>query len=209
MNFIIKIFQKAFTNPLGLFYGSIAIARGSFYIIKYCSLNRKVKIKFPFKAFAPVKIIGPGCVHIDKGCSVLNNVFRGLAIVTLSPDAKVIIGRECILGGLTIRCRKQVKLGNNCISAVSLVQDTLWIHSYQTLTKSESVHDRETMPIDIGYNVWIGGHCCVLGGSRIGNDSAMAFGSVSYNRNQRDFTLGIGNVVTRDLPIDRLIKFRG
>lgn len=182
--------------------------RGCFYIIRYSTFNKRINIRYPFRAYAPVSIYGPGEVSIEKGCSVYENVFVGLNIITLNRNAKVSIGKGCGLSGLTIRCRNRVTIGKCTITAVSLIQDTMLVNRDQKIKNIRNMSIEISDPIVIGDNVWIGAYSCILGGSNIGDDCVIALNSVSMKRVQRAYTFSMGNPVMRDLPIEKLLGLR-
>lgn len=137
------------------FFVGKAFFKGCYHIVYYRLLRRNVRIRFPFKAFAPVKICGPGSVFIDKNCSVHYNVFKGLRIVTFSPHAKVVIGRGCSLGGLTVRCHGTMEIGEESMFANSLVQDSLFMEVEKIRSIIKDNRLRSSNPISIGKNVWL------------------------------------------------------
>jgi len=186
-----------------------ALIRGTLYVLYYRLIGRNVKITFPFKAFTKVKIIGPGYVSIGGNCSVLENVFNGLTIVTLSSDAKVKIGSNCCLGGLTIRCSKKVEIGDETMTAVSLLQDTLIVNSNKEGPVLDPFEILVAKPITIGENVWIGGQCCVLGGCNVRLNCVLATGTVCYDTSFKDYNLISGAPAKRSLPIPNILKFKG
>lgn len=198
LNYLIKIILYA---P--------AILRGTAYIIYFRIFRRNVKIVFPFLAFAKVTIIGPGRVFIDKGCHAQKNVFRGLTIVTRSVDSFVSIGAKSLLGGLTIRCHGRIDLGKKTMTAVSLLQDSMFFNS--DVVSSQGVGNLllRPVPITIGSNVWLGPESIVLGGSRIGNDGVLAAGAWCFGNQIGDYCLVSGNPAKRPMPIDKLLKLKG
>ena len=188
----------------------LAVLHGSCYIFYYRIFNRNIKIDFPFIVYGKVRISGPGKVTIGKKCTVVENVFRGLTIVTLSPDAVVNIGGEgCLLGGLTIRCHLNVEIGNNVMTAVSLVQDSLFVNA-DNFENISAVNNALLIPepVIIGDNVWLGGHCYILSGSRIGNDCVLSACTMSHKTEIKNYMLGSGNPLNRPLPIDKILGFR-
>ncbi|MDH5570135.1 MAG: hypothetical protein OEY89_00120 [Gammaproteobacteria bacterium] len=202
-------YKKVINSPLYYFQIFIAIVKGSFYIL-YCRIfKRNIKIGFPFIVYGNVNIKGPGKVIIGKKCTVVENVFRGLSITTFSNDSIVSIGGEgCLLGGLTIRCHSKIELGNNIMTAVSLIQDTLFVTNNN---KSYTNYDSslwKSEPIVIGNNVWLGGHCCILPGSKIGDDCVLSACSVIYKNEINNYNLASGNPVRRSLPIERILGLR-
>lgn len=201
MNFFLYLLK----NPNEIPKTVLALLRGLFYIVYYRIFAHSVKIGFPFLAYAKVNISGPGRVEIGGGCDVFKNVFKGLAIVTLSKDSIVEIGKKCSLGGLTIRCRTKVTLGDRVMTAVSLVQDSFFIYE-ESITEGRSVP--ESKPASIGPNVWLGGECIILGGSSIGEDSVVAAGALCIDASMKDYSLVSGNPARKALPIERLLRFK-
>jgi acetyltransferase-like isoleucine patch superfamily enzyme len=208
INLTKKRIRDIITNPRLGFIVGVALLKGCFYIVKYNLFYKNVKIKFPLRAYAQVKIIGSGSVFIDKGCSVYINVFQGLTIVTLSDDAKVFIGKGCALGGVTIRCHHKVVIGDRTMTAYSLVQDTFFLNSDKV--KSYNINKVLTKEsIAVGENVWLGGQSIILGGCTIGKDSVLSLGSLCYHNKIGDYCFANYSPVRRALPIDKLLKLKG
>lgn len=205
---LLQTIKKFLKNPGHFLFITRGLLRGSFYIIYYKLFRHNVRIGFPFFAHSSVTIVGPGSVKIGKNCYVFENVFRGLTIVTLSDKATVMIGEKCSLGGLTIRCFKRVEIGDNTMTAVSLVQDLLFVNFQKAGFQNEYSIVPPAKPIFIGNNTWLGGHCCVLGGCKIGNDSVLSACSVTYDIEIKEFSLCTGNPVRRALPIAQILAFR-
>lgn len=183
----------------------LALLRGTFYIVYYRIFARSVKIGFPLMAYAKVSISGPGRVEIGRGCAVFKNVFKGLTIVTLSSSAVVEIGEKCSLGGLTVRSRAKVTIADRLMTAVCLVQDSLYISDAE-VAKGRLVPGPK--PVTIGQNVWLGGECIILGGTSIGEDSVVAAGAVCMDASFKDYALVAGNPAKKGLPIDKLLRFK-
>lgn len=184
---------------------SIALIKGTFYIIVYKVIKRKVMIGFPFLASGKVRIIGPGSVSIGENCRVQKNVFQGLTIVTLSKEAKVTIGKDCSLGGLTIRCFTEVKIGDRALAANSLIQDVAFCEI--GMVKSLSARDQITpLPISVGNNVWIGMATYILSGTIISDDSVISLGSFSFRIKINEYCLAAGNPVFKSLQIDKILN---
>jgi acetyltransferase-like isoleucine patch superfamily enzyme len=167
-----------------------------------------VRIKLPFKAFAKVKITGPGRVSIDKNCSAALSTFKGLTIVTLSDTAVVTIGKNCNLQGITICCRDRVEIGAGTITAICLVQDSLFVNKDEARSKLRNYTDVKGEVV-IGSNAWLSNDVIVLGRSRIGEDCVLSVGSVCKDIELRAYSLANGNPVKRGLPIDNLLKITG
>lgn len=203
---LLQTIKKFLKSPGNFLFITQGLLRGSFYIAYYKLFRRNVRVDFPFFAHSSVTIVGPGSVRIGKNCHVFENVFRGLTIVTLSKKATVIIGERCSLGGVTIRCFERVEIGDDTMTAVSLVQDLLFVNFQKAGFQNEYIPPAK--PIFIGNNIWLGGHCCVLGGCKIGNDSVLSACSVTYDIEIKEFSLCAGNPVRRALPIAQILALR-
>lgn len=202
----IRRFMRVFINePINGWELLIAFIKGTYYIIFYRIINPNVVIHFPFLAFYKVRIIGPGSVKIGKNCWAQKNVFKGLTIVTLSKKAKVFIGEDCALGGLTIRCFDEVKIGDRVLIGNSLIQDVPFCEI--GMVKSLYGRDKITpLPISVGNNVWIGMGTCILSGTIISDDSTMSVGSFSYNIEINEYCLSSGNPIIRSVQIDNILN---
>lgn len=183
-----------------------AALRGTCYAAYFRLFRRDVVIELPFLAYERVSITGPGSVRIGRYCSVYPNVFRGLSIVTLSPSAVVRIGERCSLGGLAIRCRDRVVIGERTMTAHSLIQDVL-LFSVSPRSGEGNGAVMMSGAIEVGRNAWIGGLACLLPGSSVGDDSVLAWGATCFDAVIPPASLASGNPVTRTLPIARLQKF--
>jgi maltose O-acetyltransferase len=74
----------------------------------------------------------------------------------------------------TILDMAEVRIGDNC-----LVAPNVGIYTAGHNTDPRDRHKTGfAKPITIGNNVWIGGHCVILGGIAIGDNSIIAAGSV-------------------------------
>ena len=197
---------KAYRDPKTAFRVGKALLRGAWYIARYSLFSRRIKISFPFKAYARVTLKGPGSISIGKGCSAYLNVFDGLTVVTLSEGARVSIGERCGLGGLTIRCSTSVTLGDNCLAANSLVQDGFMVNQNQA-----GYGDRipAPQPIVLGNNVWLCGQSGVVRGSRIGDDCVLSRGSMTFGSEIGKFQLVMGSPSGVTMPIERLLALKG
>jgi acetyltransferase-like isoleucine patch superfamily enzyme len=186
----------------------LAVVRGTAYALYFRITSRgSVVIRFPFLAYERVSISGPGRVEIGPYCSVYPNVFRGLNLVTLTPSARVTIGRGCSLGGLTIRAARGVAIGERTRTAYSLVQDTLFCAN--GAVKSANGHRDLVAPIVIGRNVWLASASCVLSGTSIGDDSVVSQGACTVGAKVGALALAAGNLHERTLPIRGLMRLRG
>ena len=203
-----KLVEKLRRDPKSLYHYGKAFIRGYFFVI-FCRLFRKnIIIKPPFCVYYKITICGPGSVFIDKNCSVFANSFDGLTIATLSESSLVYIGKGCDLGGVTIRCRGQITIGERSLFANCLIQDTLFISD---LIDSKSSKDilLSSAEVNIGDRVWLTDQTIVLGGSKIGDESVLSAGSLCFNRNIPKSHLATGNTIFISMDIDRVEKMVG
>ena len=209
---VVGIFRRRWhgilSDPSGLIRLAIAFVRGTRYALQYRLFRKNVHIRLPFFVYTQrVQIQGPGRVEIGPYCSAYPNAFDGLSIATLAPAAYVAIGQKATMGGLTIRCRNRVIIGDRIMTANSLIQDDYFVHSdyaqARTLPPSHT-----TDHIVIGNNVWLGHGACILPGTTIGDDAVISEGAVCLNRSVRGHHLAIGNPVVRCISIEQLLRFR-
>ena len=198
----LRYVRKIINSPGTAFKIGMGCVRGTWYILFYRFKRGNVKIRFPFFAYTKVNISGPGKVFIDKGLSTELNNCDSFTIKTLSKDAEVIIGKNCGLSGLTIRCHGRVMIGDNTLMAATLIQDV-------NIVSEDSARQNNTPPgssIIIGNNVWIAANSLVLANSKIGNNSVIGSNGLIYDYEVPAKTLAFANPVRRCIPITPLSK---
>lgn len=200
---MIKFIWNLVKRPSKFLAYCMAFLLGSFYIVWYKVTRHNVTIRFPFLCHDKVDICGPGKVFIDSRCQVWMNTFDHLVIMTLSPDAEVHIGKNCDLGGLTIRCRKKVDIGDNVLAAANLIQDIPIVNENEINSKMKKYKPSTIM---VGNNVWMAAQSLILGESRIGNQSVLGMNALLYNSTVSNDCLCFGNPTTRPISIDKLSK---
>jgi acetyltransferase-like isoleucine patch superfamily enzyme len=205
---VLEVLGKAYANPISAYAYGHALVKGLLYVA-YCRIfTRRVRIGLPFLIFCKkVTIRGPGTVDIGSGCSVFANAFDRLTIVTLSPDAHVRIGDKCDLGGVTIRCRNSVVVGDNGLFANCLLQDTPFLTVRQDLPETPNNSFEASDQIRIGEHVWIAGQTVILCGGTVGKGSVLSTGSLMLNNAVPQNHLACGSPVVRSASIDSLAGF--
>lgn len=203
-----SLIKRSVTNPKYFIRTLRGLIRGTCYLIYFNYIKRNIKIKFPFIVHAKVRISGPGTVSIGGKCLVLKNTFKGLTIITLSKEAKVLIGDNCALGGTTIRCSGLVEIGSKTMTAISLIQDCFLVNHDQL---DAEIKRRLPKPqnITIGMNAWLAESSFVMSGSKIGHDSVLSSGSWCYDAAYPDYVLISGSPTRSALPIDKLLRLKG
>lgn len=206
---VITNMKRSIQNPLNSLNYLMSLVRGYYYILYYKLFTRNIRIGFPFEVHAPVYISGPGAVSIGRNCAVYKNVFKGLTIITHSRKSTVSIGNKCLIGGLTIRCKDRVVIGERTMTAVSLIQDSFFMDQDKMDSLVAKNILTESKSIMIGENVWLGADSIVLGGSRIGKDSVISAGACCFDSEIGEYSLVSGNPAKRPLPIEKLLRFKG
>jgi maltose O-acetyltransferase len=201
-----SLVAKACRDPLSAIDVGAALARGTWYILRYSLFNKRIRIGFPFRAFGPVTLKGPGYISIEKGCGAYSNMFDGLTIVTLNDRARVTIGKKSRMGGLTIRCANNVRIGGKLLTSASLIQDSIMVNPPRQRSFANAASLRP-LPVSIGNNVWLCGQASILRGSRIGNDTVVSVGSITHDKKIGENLLVMGGPSSTTLPIDKLMAW--
>lgn len=136
----------------------------------------------PYFTFASNSYVSIGNQFICRsspGQSIDNSV---CSKITVSNNAKLIIGDFTGISNTTIECHKEIIIGNNVnIGAGSMIFDTDfhsldWKDRYQR--SRNDIPNRKIVPVHIGDSVFIGTRCIICKGVIIGDRSIIAAGSV-------------------------------
>lgn len=130
--------------------------------------------------------LGRGVSLISQSKYNFAGINRPVMLSTVSKDAKIEIGNNSGVSGLTIVSATSVKIGNNTlIGANTNIYDTDF-HNIDpdVRLRQTDIKEAPTKRIIIGNNVWIGGGCTILKGVEISDESV----------------IGAGSIVTRDVP---------
>jgi len=106
---------------------------------------------------------------------------------TFSPGALIHVGARSRLNGITVQCKKQVFIGDDCLIGSAMLIDTDF-HSVNFENRNEPSHIK-SKPIKIGDKVWLAGQSAVLKGVTIGDRAVVGFRAV----------------VTKDVPPDTIV----
>tara|TARA_Y100000590_G_scaffold256811_1_gene288422 strand:+ start:15547 stop:15984 length:438 start_codon:yes stop_codon:yes gene_type:complete len=115
------------------------------------------------------------------------NPFHPLVWINGKPK----IGKKTYIGGFSEINAKDAKvtIGNNCDIASFVSINVADSHKKCIgIKKNKSVKD-----ITIGNNVFVGSHCAILGGAKIGNNTVVAAGTIIREGVIPPYSLVIGN----------------
>ena len=128
-------------------------------------------------------LLGDG-VHLSSGW--MANPVGGSQSSTFHvlKGAKLSIGNSCGISNTVICCRSSITLEDGAAlgGGTSLYDNDF--HSLDASERISGLGDVKTVPIIIRRGAWVGGHCLILKGVTIGENSI----------------IGAGSVVTRDIP---------
>ncbi len=114
--------------------------------------------------------IGDNCTFRSDKISNKIGVNRRCIISTHSNHARIQIGDNCGLSGVSIGAYQNITIGNNVLlGANALITDFDW---------HESVYPSEPKPVIIHDNVWLGVNTVVLKGVEIGENTIIGANSV-------------------------------
>ncbi len=97
----------------------------------------------------------------------------------------------------TILDMAEVRIGDNCLIAPNVGIYTAG-HNLNPIDRHKTGYAKS---ITIGNNVWIGGHCAIIGGIKIGDNSIIAAGSV-VTKDVPENTVFAGNPAKKIKDID-------
>jgi acetyltransferase-like isoleucine patch superfamily enzyme len=155
-------------------------------------LKRVYKVKISGKLIISgvpiIDIRDNGSLFIDDNV-LLNSFNFGYHLNLHSPvkifienNGEVTIGKNTRIHGSCIHSADKIKIGENClISGNCQIMDSSG-HSLSFDKVENRIHTTSIdKPVIIEDNVWIGAHCIILPGVRIGNGSIITAGSVVKN----------------------------
>lgn len=180
--------------------GFIAYIKGLYYKIKFRLSFKKISIGRHFRVYGKLIISGPGSVEFGDDCFIMSNVIKTVAIKTLHPKGKVILGDHVGLNGTSIVCKQQVHIDNYSNIADAYITDTA-AHPISIDRRLYSASDVPGENVYIGKNVWISVHTVILKGVHIGENSVIgACSLVRKNLPSNVLAAGIPAEVIKELP---------
>ena len=117
--------------------------------------------------------------------SNLIGLYQRTVMVARTPEAKIIVGNDVGMSGVTIYARDSIRIGSHTrIGANTKIMDNDFHPVDPQLRMTCSNKNMGVSSIEIGENVFIGCNCLILKGAKIGSNT----------------TIGAGSVVTGNIP---------
>lgn len=150
-----------------------------FYKIRISKDTKFNKIPHYIKHTTAKIIIGKNTIINSNNNGYHVNMFSKCKLYADQKNAEIIIGDNCRIHGTCIHAFKKISIGNNCLIAANT--QILDANGHQNCFDQPELRlstKDEGKEIIIGNNVWIGTGSIILGGSRIGDGTIIAAGSV-------------------------------
>lgn len=131
-------------------------------------------------------IVNKGRICIESGTTIkssflsnLVGLYQRTVIVARTPEAKIEIGNNVGMSGVTIYARESIRIGDNTkIGGNTKIMDNDFHPVDPSLRLECSNRSMGVRPIEIGKNVFIGCNCLILKGTKIGDNTTIGAGSV-------------------------------
>lgn len=148
---------------------------------------------------SPIVYLAPGSsIEIGEGCVLCSTpemtalgVNHPVVLRTLTSNARIRIGNNTGLSGVTICAAASVQIGNECLLGANVTIVDTDFHAINSTGRRFNSNWTKigTLPTVIEDNVFIGAGSLILKGVRVGANSV----------------IGAGSVVTRDIPPDSVV----
>lgn len=124
--------------------------------------------------------IGDNCVLRSRSQGNAIGINHRVYIHTFRPGAKIIIGADVGMSGVSICAKEMVMIGRNCLLGANVVIADNDFHAIKSENRryNRSDEDIPAREIIIGDNVWIGANCYIMKGVTIGDNSVIGAMSV-------------------------------
>lgn len=163
------------------FLNRLFLGLRSRYYLAYYRTVCGVEFGKGVRIYSKLLIHGPGKVVVGAGTRFTSR--RAVnELCTTHANALLRIGENCLLNGAVIGCAESVSIGDRCIIAEAYIRDTT-SHGIDAYTR-HLPGAAKVEPVELGENVWVGSHCHVMPGVRIGENTV----------------LGVNSVATKSLP---------
>lgn len=186
--------RRAIAEPGRAVAVAMALLRGHWY--RWSCRVRGVRFRAGsnLRVFGRLDIRGPGEVIFGDNVVVHDHPTPW----TVTPEARIVIGDNVIIGSTRFSCAHTITVGRDCLLARASIMDTDF-HSTRVDRRGSDAPVR-VAPVHIGDNVWVGQNAGILPGTTIGRNSVVSFGAVCM----RDFPENViimGNPARAAAPV--------
>lgn len=150
--------------------------------IQGVTIGKNVKYKgipFIYKYKNSTLSIGDNVTIKSRFLSNLVGLYQRTIIVTRTPNAKIIIGKNVGISGATIYARESIEIGDNTLVGGNVKILDNDFHPLDVEDRNNDVKEKiKTKPIKIGKNCFIGTNAIILKGTVLGDGSIVGAGAV-------------------------------
>ena len=186
--------RRVLSNPGRAISAATALLRGAWYRAYYRLRGVRFRAGRNFRAYSALQIRGPGLVTFGDNVLVVDPA----RLWTHSPEARITLGDNTMMGAADIQCQREVSIGSGCILARCTIMDSDF-HSTHAGRHNPAAPVR-VAPVHVGDNVWIAHSAGLLPGTKIGNNSVVSFGSVCMREYPENVVL-MGNPARVAAPV--------
>lgn len=182
LKLIIRLIEQGYSHIICLiifFLNGIRVKSFICYGIPYVNISLKATC-----------IIGDG-FKMHNGTKYSDSGVNGKCRIDVRDTATLIIGKNVGISDVTITCHEYIKIGDNVLIGVGAqIKDTdnHSLNPNHRLNAELDWKNKNTLPIIISENVFIGANAYILKGVKIGKNSI----------------IGAGSVVTKDVPENQI-----
>lgn len=166
------LLRRARREPRRAVAAGWALLKGHLYRAYFRLRGLRFQAGRNLRVFGSISLRGPG--EVIFGDNVV--VYGRTTPWTYTPEARILVGDNVILGRAEFGCVREIVIGRDCIVGRCSIMDTDF-HSTRADRRAPGAPVR-VAPIHIGANVWVGQNAGILPGTRIGENSVVSYGAV-------------------------------
>lgn len=165
---------KALANPGRGLAVARALLKGHWYRWWYAARGIRFRAGRNFRVNGSLSIRGPG--EVVFGDDVLVN--GDCTPWTYTPEARIVIGDNVILGSTRFGCVQEIVVGDDCLLASAAFTDSDYHSARADRRAPDGNAPIRVAPVRLERNVWIGENAGILPGTVIGENSVVGYGAI-------------------------------
>jgi acetyltransferase-like isoleucine patch superfamily enzyme len=166
------LLRRARREPGRAIAAGWALLKGHFYRAYFRLRGLRFQAGRNLRVFGSISLRGPG--EVIFGDNVV--VYGRTTPWTYTPEARILVGDNVILGRVEFGCVREIVIGRDSILGRCGIMDTDF-HSTRADRRAPDAPVR-IAAVHIGANVWVGQNVGILPGTRIGENSVVSYGAV-------------------------------